>query len=84
MHYYLLVLILKGIEDGRTVPGVRGNGSVSLSHSGNVVTRIGIHKHLKGIRPVLARSSKCTTQMVTNEIQRITELTNVSSPIKLD
>ena len=30
-------------EDGRTEPGVCGNGSVPLSHSGNVVTRIGIH-----------------------------------------
>ena len=30
-------------EDGRTVPGVCGNGSVPLSHSGNIVTRIGIH-----------------------------------------
>ena len=30
-------------EDGRTAPGVCGNGSVPLSHSGNVVTRIGIH-----------------------------------------
>ena len=30
-------------EDGRTAPGVRGHGSVLLSHSGNVVTRIGIH-----------------------------------------
>ena len=30
-------------EDGRTAPGVRGNGSVPLSHSWNVVTRIGIH-----------------------------------------
>ena len=26
-------------------PGVCGNGSVPLSHSGNVVTRIGIHTH---------------------------------------
>ena len=26
-------------EDGRTVPVVRGHGSVPLSHSGNVVTR---------------------------------------------
>ena len=25
-------------EDGRTAPGVCGNGSVPLSHSGNVVT----------------------------------------------
>ena len=31
--------------DGRTAPGVCGNGSVPLSHSGNVVTRIGIHTH---------------------------------------
>ena len=32
-------------EDGRTAPDVYGNGSVPLSHSGNVVTRIGIHTH---------------------------------------
>ena len=32
-------------EDGRTAPGVCGNGSVPLSHSGNVITRIGIHTH---------------------------------------
>ena len=32
-------------EDGRTAPGVCGNSSVPLSHSGNVVTRIGIHTH---------------------------------------
>ena len=32
-------------EDGRTAPGVCGNGSVPLSHSGNVVTKIGIHTH---------------------------------------
>ena len=31
-------------EDGRTAPGVRGHGSVPLSHSGNV-TRIGLHTH---------------------------------------
>ena len=29
--------------DGRTTPGVSGNGSVPLSHSGNVVSRIVIH-----------------------------------------
>ena len=33
-------------EDGRTAPGMCGNGSVPLSHSGNVVTRIGIHTHI--------------------------------------
>ena len=32
-------------EDGRAAPGVRGHGYVSLSHSGNVVIRIGLHKH---------------------------------------
>ena len=36
-------------EDGRTAPGVCGNGSVPLSHSGNVVTRIGIHTHTHGL-----------------------------------
>ena len=35
-------------EDGRTALGVWSNGSVPLIHSGNVVTRIGIHTHLKG------------------------------------
>ena len=30
-------------EDGRTAQGVCGNGSVPLSHLGNVVTRIRIH-----------------------------------------
>ena len=33
-------------EDGRTAPDVCGNGSVPLSHSGNVVTRIGTHTHI--------------------------------------
>ena len=33
----------KHYEDGRTAPGVCGNGSVPLIHSGSVVTRIGIH-----------------------------------------
>ena len=32
-------------EDGHTAPGVCGNGSVPLSHSENVVMRIGIHTH---------------------------------------
>ena len=34
-------------KDGRAAPGVCGNGSVPLSHSGNVVTRIGIHTHTR-------------------------------------
>ena len=33
-------------EDGRTAPGVCGNGSAPLSHSGMVVTRMGIHTHI--------------------------------------
>ena len=33
-------------EDGRTAPDVCGNGSILLSHSGNVITRIGTHTHL--------------------------------------
>ena len=32
-------------EDGRTAPGVCGNGFIPLSHTGNVVTRIGIYTH---------------------------------------
>ena len=35
----------KNNENGRTAPGVCRNGSVPLSHSGNVVTRVGIHTH---------------------------------------
>ena len=35
----------KDNEDGHTAPGVCGNSSLPLSHSGNVVTRIGIHTH---------------------------------------
>ena len=38
-------------EDGRTAPGVCGNGSVPLSHSGNVVTRIGTHTHTPSEMP---------------------------------
>ena len=33
-------------EDGGMARGVCGNGSVPLSHSGNVVMRIGIHTHI--------------------------------------
>ena len=34
-------------KDGRTATGVCGNGSVPLSHSGNVVTSIGICTHVR-------------------------------------
>ena len=40
-------------EDGRTAPGVCGNGSVPLSHSGNVVTRIGTYTHTHTFRASL-------------------------------
>ena len=33
-------------EDGRTTPDVCGHGSIPLSHSGNVVTRTGLHTYL--------------------------------------
>ena len=52
-------------EDVRTAPGVCGNGSVPLSHSGNVVTRIGIHTHththccLVAVKVVGVRVSPC-------------------------
>ena len=36
-------------DDGRTAPGVRGHGSVPLSHSWNVVTRIGLHTQPRNI-----------------------------------
>ena len=39
-------------KDGRTAPGVCGNGSVPLSDSGNIVTRIGIHTHTCYIRRI--------------------------------
>ena len=42
---HVLTQHYKHNADGRTAPCVRGNGSIPLSHSGNVVTRIGIHTH---------------------------------------
>ena len=38
--------VVKHNEDGRTAPCVCGDGSVPLSHSGNVVTRIGMHTQI--------------------------------------
>ena len=37
-------------EEGRTVPGVCGNGLEPLSHTGNVVTRIVIHTHTHTVK----------------------------------
>ena len=42
-------------EDERTAPGVCGNGSVPLSHSENVVTRIGMHTSRNDILIVAQR-----------------------------
>ena len=42
---YICAKHYKHNEDGHMAPGVCGNGSVPLRHSGNVVTRIGIHTH---------------------------------------
>ena len=42
-------------EDGRTAPGMCGNGSIPLSHSETVVTRIGIHTHT-GIYSLFGRN----------------------------
>ena len=43
--------------DGLTVPGVCGNGSVPLSHSRNIVRRIGINTHMFDI--VALREMQC-------------------------
>ena len=51
-------------EDGRTAPGVCGNGSVPLSHSGNVVTRIwNTHTHTHGV--ILSLNNIVSTPPVT-------------------
>ena len=53
-------------EDRRTAPGVCGNGSVPLSHSGNVVTRIGIHTHILPLTwttTKISLTSKCGQNM---------------------
>ena len=46
-RYFAIPLLTQDFQDGRTAPGVCGNGSVPLSHSANVVTRIGIHTFAK-------------------------------------
>ena len=76
---HVLAKHYKHNEDGRTAPGVCGNGSVPLSHSGNVITRIGIHIHThkspspepsdRGLRNLVGSigylSTTKTVQMVT-------------------
>ena len=53
-------------EDGRKAPGVCGNGSVPLSHSGNVVTRIGIQPHIVFVRHICSDTyhrESCTVNL---------------------
>ena len=40
--------------DGRTVQGVCGSSSIPLSHSGNVVTRIGIYRYTHTLSVILS------------------------------
>ena len=47
-------------KDGRTAPGVCGNGSVPLSHSGNVITRIGIHTSRQVCKRLFNPKMVCT------------------------
>ena len=51
-------------EDGRTAPGVCNNGSIPLSHSGNVVTRIGIHTNTHKILLNLLTTGYVTAQTI--------------------
>ena len=44
--YMCMQIHYKHDEGGRTVPGVRSHGSVPLTHSGNVVTRLGLHTYI--------------------------------------
>ena len=53
-------------EDGRTAPGVCGNGSVPLGHSGNVVTRIGIHTHTHTHTPSSKHLWPCNSLLTTH------------------
>ena len=46
-------------EDGRTAPGVCDNGSVPLSQSGNVVTRIGMHTHYQNNEIICGAPTPC-------------------------
>ena len=56
-------------EDGRTAPGVCGYGSVPLSHSGNVVTRTGLHTYILMSRK--AKQSKKEVQLLKEIISQI-------------
>ena len=55
----------KHYGDGRTAPGVCGNGSIPLSHSGNVVTRIGTHTRMNTIAWDMSQYD----QMLTSDVK---------------
>ena len=57
---HVLAKRYKHNEDGRTAPGVCGNGSVPLSHSGNVVTRIHTHTHIENVQ---SRTTRLVTSL---------------------
>ena len=54
------------VEDGRTAPGVCGSGSVPLSHSGDVVTRTGIHTPTFNIVLSPGQNYMCVENKMTN------------------
>ena len=53
-------------EDRHTAPGVCGNGSVPLSHSGNVLTRMGIHTHTRDTARIQHEENKTKMSMHNN------------------
>ena len=57
-------------EYGCTAPGVCGNGSVPLSHSENVVTRIGIHTHTRRTQIPLRFGGNAVRRMGTQQQQQ--------------
>ena len=48
----LYMCMQKHNEDGRTTLGMRGHGSVPLSHSGNVATRIGLQQQQQMVKKI--------------------------------
>ena len=52
-------------EDRRMAPGVCGNGSIPLSHSGNVVMRIGIHMDKLVCQFSLRAKGVCNIRLLT-------------------
>ena len=71
-------------EDGRTAPGVCGNGSVPLSHSGNVVTRIRLHppKHVYPVwQTVRYRTKRALNERMNGHRSDLTKRRFQRSPV---